>query len=264
MKENNICKLNLLQSGDLVCTDFVYETANGQAAPQINEDYLLGLTVSGSGALLHGGKRYPLRHGTVFAVGSGECFSVENEDALCYLYIRFHGRRAEELATRFGMETVLYLRDMEDRPIRFAQDALSLASRDNLDLLTEATVLYVLAHIEASAPPREELLQKMLLLIGENFAKASFSLADISAALGYDAKYLSFYFKRKKGTGFSAYLRELRIKRAIFLMEQGVVSVKNVAMLSGFSDALYFSRIFKQEMGLSPKEYIARQAAQRP
>ena len=259
MKEHNICKLNLLQSGDLVCTDFVYETANGQEGPQKYEDYLLGLTVSGSGALLHGGKRYALCRGTVFAVGCGERFSVENEAALCYLYIRFHGRRAEELAARFGMEKVLYLTDVEERAVRFALEALQRANDSNLDLLTEATLLYVLAHIEAAARPQEELLQRMLALIHESFAEASFSLAELSHALGYDAKYLSFYFKKKKGVGFSAYLRELRIKRALFLMEQGVASVKNVAILSGFGDALYFSKIFKQEMGLSPKEYIERQ-----
>ena len=53
------------------------------------------------------------------------------------------------------------------------------------------------------------------------------------------------------------YLRELRIRHALFLMEQGVASVKNVALLSGFGDALYFSKVFTAEQGISPKAYIA-------
>jgi YesN/AraC family two-component response regulator len=78
----------------------------------------------------------------------------------------------------------------------------------------------------------------------------------LAAELGYDAKYLSSLFKKKKGTPFTQYLRELRIAHALFLMEQGVVSVKNIAILAGFGDALYFSKIFKEVMGVSPKSYI--------
>jgi transcriptional regulator GlxA family with amidase domain len=62
---------------------------------------------------------------------------------------------------------------------------------------------------------------------------------------------------------YTQYLREQRIKHAIFLMEQGVVSVKNVAILSGFSDALYFSKIFTASVGVSPKAYIQKISGER-
>ena len=45
-------------------------------------------------------------------------------------------------------------------------------------------------------------------------------------------------------------------------MEQGVASVKNVAILSGFEDALYFSKVFKQAEGITPSEYIKNIAEQ--
>ena len=58
------------------------------------------------------------------------------------------------------------------------------------------------------------------------------------------------------GVGYTQYLRELRLRHAVFLIEQGLVSVKNIALLCGFSDALYFSRLFTQSEGMSPKAYI--------
>ena len=73
----------------------------------------------------------------------------------------------------------------------------------------------------------------------------------------YDAKYLSFYFKKHKHICYSEYLRDMRIRHAVFLMEQGLTSVKNIALLSGFGDALYFSKVFKRVMGKSPKEYMS-------
>ena len=55
--------------------------------------------------------------------------------------------------------------------------------------------------------------------------------------------------------GFTEYLRNLRIKYAVSLFESGLDSVKNVALLSGFKDPLYFSNVFKKTIGVSPREY---------
>jgi two-component system response regulator YesN len=54
---------------------------------------------------------------------------------------------------------------------------------------------------------------------------------------------------------YSEYLRNLRIKYAIALLDNGIDSIKNVAILSGFSDPLYFSSVFKKMVGVSPKDY---------
>ena len=59
-------------------------------------------------------------------------------------------------------------------------------------------------------------------------------------------------------TSYTEYLRMLRLKYAISLLEHGLDSVKNVAILSGFSDPLYFSTVFKKSIGCSPKEYAER------
>lgn len=259
MDGNNICKLNLNRSSDLICTDFVYETKNAQAKEQRASTYILGLAVSGKGALCSEGCRYALQRGFIFAVCKDACFSVENEEDFCYLYIRFHGRRAEELATRFGIETALCVSETADHReqlVSFGLDCLEKANGSNLDIFAEAALLYLMAHLRAELPSQNELVTKMITLTHEHFSDAGFSLNALAAALGYDAKYLSSHFKKKKGICFSAYLRDLRIKHAVFLMEQGVVSVKNVAILAGFGDALYFSKIFKTATGKSPKDYI--------
>ena len=102
------------------------------------------------------------------------------------------------------------------------------------------------------------MLAAIVASTNDRFSESSFSLSALAGELGYDAKYLSTLFKKKKGIPFTRYLRELRIRHALFLMEQGVVSVKNIAILCGFGDALYFSKIFKEEMGISPKAHIEK------
>ena len=60
------------------------------------------------------------------------------------------------------------------------------------------------------------------------------------------------------GVGYAEYLRSLRIRYAISLFDRGIESVKNVALLSGFADPLYFSTVFKKSVGTSPKEYVKK------
>ena len=60
------------------------------------------------------------------------------------------------------------------------------------------------------------------------------------------------------GMGYSEYLKNYRIKYAVTLLEHGIDSVKSVAFLSGFSDPLYFSKVFKNSIGISPKDYRNR------
>ena len=51
----------------------------------------------------------------------------------------------------------------------------------------------------------------------------------------------------------------MRLKYAVSLFDYGLDSVKNVAILSGFADPLYFSSVFKESIGISPREYIERE-----
>ena len=53
------------------------------------------------------------------------------------------------------------------------------------------------------------------------------------------------------------YLNITRIHHACTLMEQGFTCVKDIAFLCGYKDSLYFSRVFKKEMCVSPREHMA-------
>jgi AraC-like DNA-binding protein len=50
-------------------------------------------------------------------------------------------------------------------------------------------------------------------------------------------------------------LKEARIKHACQLLRQTDKNISEVAYACGFSDPKYFSRSFKQSMGVSPSDY---------
>lgn len=253
--DRNICKFSVTRSSDLVCSDFVYETANTLAKPRVSRKYLLGLVMKGDGTLTKNGTAHALTEGSLFAVEAEQAFSIDGAE-MEYCYITFSGRRASELAERMGLSPSLCVFSGYTCLCEFWLDSLHRADDGNLDLLAEAVLLYSVAQLKPEKKAHGDLVTRMMAVTDEQFTNASFSLSRLADKLGYDAKYLSSLFRQKKGIPFTQYLRDLRIRHAIFLMEQGVVSVKNTAILSGFSDALYFSKIFKVSVGVSPKAYI--------
>ncbi len=258
----NICKFTENRSSDLICTDFVYELDRAQATGSTAREFVLGMADHGTGVLSCEGKAFPLACGTLFFVPRGARYTISGDESLSYFYICFHGRRAEELIARAGFARELAACPTEQadaaRIAQMALDALHRATAENLDLYSESVLLYLLSHLCREKKAHHDLLSRIVAIANDRFSEADFSLSALAAELGYDAKYLSALFKKKKGIPFTQYLRELRVKHAIFLMEQGVVSVKNIAILAGFGDALYFSKIFKDEMGVPPKAYMEK------
>ena len=257
--ESNICKISSVRSGDLICTEFVYETELLRVERVMNDRHLIGFVCSGEGRFFLNDKESFLKRGSAFFVPRNSEYRLELNEDSTYFYISFLGRRGDELIERCGFGDTRCVADIswaDDDIIKFAKAALLKANEANIDILGESVLLYLLAHLVKDDGNKGDLMSRIISVTNERFADPTFSLSSLASTLLYDGKYLSSYFKKNKGVGFSEFLRDIRIRHSIFLMEQGVVYVRNVAILSGFSDAMYYSRVFKQVMGVSPSDYI--------
>lgn len=260
MSKNNICKFNIDPFGDIICHRFVLETTERQRMPQRAEHNVLGIILNGSGVLTACGRKIAFSSGNAYYVAKGDTFSLEFNGRPEYIYIGFDGRRSAELSERLGSVSGSFTVECIDKIVDTWNYCLLKAQDGNLNLLASSALFFALAHFDPKPKERGDLISKILSYIDEHFTDTDFSLASVANEFGYDPKYISFVFKRKKGISFTEYLRDLRIEYALFLFRQGVVSVKNVAFLTGFKDSLYFSRIFTKQLGMSPSEYIKRQA----
>ena len=76
------------------------------------------------------------------------------------------------------------------------------------------------------------------------------------AAVAHLSKY-HFSSRYKTLTGYSPIKHYLHMKmqRACYLLDNSDMSIKAVAAALGYSDPLYFSRLFKKTLGLSPRAY---------
>ena len=69
--------------------------------------------------------------------------------------------------------------------------------------------------------------------------------------------YISHIFKERMNIGFSDFINSLRIEHACLLLEKGG-NITEVAFASGFSSIRTFNRVFAQNTGMSPREYLKK------
>lgn len=81
------------------------------------------------------------------------------------------------------------------------------------------------------------------------------SLDEAAASVNLSTFYFSKVFKQYWGRNFVDYLNEVRFKNACILLENPKLNIKEVAVKAGYSDANYFSRVFKSMAGITPSEY---------
>ncbi len=81
------------------------------------------------------------------------------------------------------------------------------------------------------------------------------SLDEVSRIVDISPFYFSKLFKEGTGTTFIEYLTNIRIQNARRLIDEGELSMKEIAQKVGYQDANYFSRTFKKNVGVTPTEY---------
>lgn len=261
MKRENICKLITSRDAEhLQTVQFVFERDPLVMQSKIKLcHHSVYLTVSGSGVMHVGADRFKLSVGTLVFGFADEPFFVEPDPGLEYMYVGFEGNRAQELFRRFNISMCNRCFAGNEGLIPFWRDSILRADGENSDLISESVLMYTFSRMCGTQTRRADVIDGLMARIEEEFTDPACSLSSLADELGYNAKYLSRAFKEKNGMGFSVYLRTVRLKHAVFLMEHGVESIKNIAYLCGFSDPLYFSSVFKENLGVSPKEYILKQ-----
>ena len=104
------------------------------------------------------------------------------------------------------------------------------------------------------APGEWTRIAAVLEYIDRNVAQR-FTLGTLARKTHLSPVYFASLFRRHVGTSPMAFVRRRRIEIACSLLASGDAGVGEVAHAVGFVDPYYFSRVFKQIMGISPRDY---------
>ena len=251
-KNESINRINVL--------NFVYETKkqeyNGFKCETV---YKLHLVVKGKGKLHIPGKIYDLDEGDMFFLFPSMSYAIESQDEFEYMYISYIGEYSNMLMDKININKERFLFKNNKKLKSFWTESIS-DNESIMSLRCEGILIYSFSvvgeQIINERKNENDTLPLIKKYVDENFTDAALSLLQISSKYSYNTKYISSAFKRKYGVGLNQYIRTLRIQHACTLIEQGFTSVKSIASLCGYSEPLYFSKVFKDRLGVSPTEHI--------
>lgn len=105
-----------------------------------------------------------------------------------------------------------------------------------------------------NAPADEDSIKKILTYCSEHYTEP-LSLDILSKELHLNKYYISHIFKERMDMGFVDFLNGLRAEHACNLLKKGE-NITEVAFSSGFPSIRTFNRVFAQNMGMAPRDYI--------
>lgn len=104
----------------------------------------------------------------------------------------------------------------------------------------------------------EKFLQKAIEIVEKHMMNTDFNVELLVQEMGLSRSNLYVKFKELTGLSSSAFIRNIRLKRAVQLLEQSNFSVKEIMYMTGFNTSSYFSQCFKKQFGMLPREYVKK------
>ena len=118
----------------------------------------------------------------------------------------------------------------------------------------EIVVSYASAVKEYSLSGYSKLVKKAILLIRINLTR-KYSLSNLANDLYISKEHLSRIFKKETKMTVANYTNYSKITEAKKLLDEKSQSIINISSMLGFSNSSYFSKVFKEIVGVTPKNY---------
>lgn len=235
-----------------------------------NENHL-HFVLGGAGSLEINGKRYELKTDDIFLIPKGYpvLYNADLKNPWEYMWITFDGEMAEAYLSYAGISpqlpaihsqipNQLYLpmihKILDTSELTFAneikrvgylyeilstliemQNTIRTIKKNQYDYSIDTYVDYALQYIKLNYD--------------------CIKVQDIADYIGINRSYLTTIFKKQLHVSPQEYLMRFRLNIAANQLATTSLSIQEIATGIGYHNPLTFSKIFKQEFGVSPKHY---------
>lgn len=228
---------------------------------------------NGKGIYVENGARHELSRGDCFLSRPGHWHQIESEAGIDLIWVSFYLQEgaSEEIAGKYRRLLTtgrLTLSSMSPSVTASLWQTLFDAGDKYVfdGLLRNLALSLILSFFQSFLKEEEEsklpqlksseslILHKAKLFIQDNLSQ-SLKFSDLAIHLHVSERHLSRLMKKQLGESFGTYLRKVKIKSAIQLLEMKDLSLKQIAAVTGFQSIHHFTRTFKLETGVAPGQW---------
>ncbi|UJF31820.1 AraC family transcriptional regulator [Paenibacillus hexagrammi] len=176
---------------------------------------------------------------------------VNQEESICYFPKYFN------LSNKSGFSQTLHSMNELQQLYNRRQFNRSLTSLKFAQIMIETSREYLLKELHNRiAQPNSSMMKVHAVLdyIHQNYSNKITS-ADIEREFMCNFDYMNRIFHKITGHTITRYVNTVRINQAKELIEATHLSFGEVGYLVGLNDPYYFSKVFKQYVGISPRQY---------
>lgn len=108
----------------------------------------------------------------------------------------------------------------------------------------------------------EQVITYICRFIEKHYEK-DLTLEQISKMCGMSKTTFSIKFKSQTGVSLIEFRNAVRIKQSLFLLENTNQTIHSISGNVGFKDLSFFNKLFKKEIGKTPREYRSQKSARK-
>lgn len=239
-------------------TDFIRDRPNGRL------DFQIIYLHHGRALVKAAGLKKEIEAGTIIVYYPHEpqYYRYISSQAAEDYWIHFTGTEAMALMQQYGLTSGVYTVGIRNRLCSVFKDImieLQLKNEGFADIVSNLflTIPPLIRRYISNSHGDLDLdrrFDRLILLLNDSYHK-SWNIDEMAAVCHLSASRFIHYFKERKGIAPLHFLIEIRIQKAKEMMLNSSLNIKQVAQLVGYSDPLYFSRIFKKITGISPRRF---------
>ncbi|RUS48803.1 AraC family transcriptional regulator [Cohnella sp. AR92] len=89
----------------------------------------------------------------------------------------------------------------------------------------------------------------------QEYYREKITKEELGAHIGRSPNYAASLFRRATGQTISEYVHVTRMKKAVYLLKDSLLTVGEISEMLGYRDVSYFNRLFKKTTGRNPSDY---------
>ena len=248
-----------------IAAGFYPDAANHHMARQQHDSHLLIYCTEGKGWLTTANTRFTVSPGQILSLPAGMAhrYGADRDKPWTIYWIHFRGELSEQygdFAQPFSpvIPIGLQLNLISDFQALFAlqkEGYSKRASRHCACLLKQMlSLIALLAERHSPQQGRQIDLGQIQTTMQKHLA-AGLDLEALAASTNLSKYHFTRKFKKLTGRSPIQFFIHLKMQQACRLLDTSDASIKQVAAATGYADPYYFSRLFKQTIGLSPSAY---------
>lgn len=233
--------------------------------PEGRHDYHILYMAAGCCHLDYEGETYLLKQGdfALYAPGQAQKYVFYCRDESSYHWVHFKGTGVLDLLAALGIHSGVY-RAKESERVRslfsqlFREFHLKRAGYRPFSASLLSLLLCALARTQEAGDgieqERRREIYDIAAAISEDPATAQ-AIDSYAAGMRLSRDRFVHLFKDVMGIPPHRYVQEAKLSLARRLLRESNLPITEIADALGYDDPLYFSRLFRREVGLSPRDY---------